>query len=334
MERCIRCRVGGNEKRLFDAVYCGMMSSICERCAIIENVPVIKKPDISQLRESEKITGVYDRMKRMSGIKEERKEETFFLEDRLNELKKNPELELPEKNKLNLVEHFHWEIMKNRRRKGLSKEHLAEAIGESESAIEMIEKARLPENAESIIRKLEQFFQVRLRKISEIEQIMGSKRKIEEPLLLDKQGKKLEEIPEQSVADKDFELDEDVLLDEEFVELEKYDGKVEDTELKPEEVEDINLKLDEETKEINLRHIDINKVKIADLRDIHRRKIEATKQEKIEEQKKIEERQRLIEARKEESRLRRERESNEIDNLLGGSELLGEDSAGGELDDK
>ena len=41
-----------------------------------------------------------------------------------------------------------------------------------------------------------------------------------------------------------------------------------------------------------------------------------------EEQKKIEEKQKVIEARKEELRTFKERESKELDNLLGGSELL------------
>ena len=54
----------------------------------------------------------------------------------------------------------------------------------------------------------------------------------------------------------------------------------------------------------------------------HRKKIETTRQEKIEEQRKIEERQGLIEARKEELRLRREKESEDIDRILGGAELL------------
>ena len=46
-ERCARCDVNGEEVRLFDAVYDGRMGQICERCSIIENIPIIKKPDIS-----------------------------------------------------------------------------------------------------------------------------------------------------------------------------------------------------------------------------------------------------------------------------------------------
>ena len=59
--------------------------------------------------------------------------------------------------------------MKNRRRKGLSQAQLAEVLGESEAVIQMIEKANLPENAGVLVKKLEQFFQIRLRKITEME---------------------------------------------------------------------------------------------------------------------------------------------------------------------
>ena len=71
MENCVRCNVDGGEVRLFDAIYEGRMAKICERCSIIENVPIIKKPGGSQLKEAEMgRVGVYDRMKRMSGLKD------------------------------------------------------------------------------------------------------------------------------------------------------------------------------------------------------------------------------------------------------------------------
>ena len=71
MENCVRCNIGGEEVRLFDAIYEGRMAKICERCSIIENVPIIKKPNVSQLKESEiGRVGVYDRMKRLSGFQD------------------------------------------------------------------------------------------------------------------------------------------------------------------------------------------------------------------------------------------------------------------------
>ena len=72
----------------------------------------------------------------------------------------------------------------------------------------------------------------------------------------------------------------------------------------------------------DVKKADLSGITIADLKEMHKRKIEATKQEKIEEKKRIEERQRLIEARKEELRLKKEKESQKIDEILGGAELL------------
>jgi ribosome-binding protein aMBF1 (putative translation factor) len=328
MEKCVRCNVDGGEVRLFDAIYEGRMSKICERCSIIENVPIIKKPDVSQLKESEKGLGVYDRMKRLSGIKDVKEGKTFFREDKLSELDKKPELELPEKEQLKLVEHFYWEIMQNRRRKGFSQKQLSEAISESEIAIEMIEKGKLPENAEILIKKLEQFFQIRLRKPSS-EELMKIEIEKEQPVLLDEYGRPLENIPEPEI--KEIEVEDEELEPEAELKPEELEEELKRVELEEdldefEEIEEEPPKLDE-TGSLDIHKTDIEKVTIGDLRSLHKQKIEVTRQEKIEEQKKIEERQRLIEARKEELRLMREKESSELDNILGGVELLDENES-------
>ncbi len=323
----MKCGISGEEVRLFDAICDGRMSSICERCSIIENIPIIKKPDISQLREAEQKFGVYQRMRRLSGIEEPKEQETFFIEDKLEELDKKPELELPEKDKLNLVEHFHWEIMKNRRRKGLSQEKLAEALGESETAIQMIEKEKLPENAEILIKKLEQFFQIKLRQISEMERIMEAKRKRQRTVLLDRQGRELEVIPEPKIEKVEEVPDAESLIEEAEIEpkivgAEEAEEKQEAEKIEEKEAERDLRGMDVEKGELDIHEANLSSLTIADLKELHRRKIEATKQEKEEEKEKIEERQKLIEARKEELRLIREKESRELNDVLGGSELL------------
>ncbi len=305
VERCVRCGIDGRDVRLFDAIYDGRIANICERCSVIENIPIIKKPTSSQLAESEKGVGVQQRMKRMAGVIDSKKDETFFIEDKINELDSNPELELPEKEKLNLIEHFHWHIMKNRRRKGLTQERLAESLGESDVAVKMIEKGRLPENAGILIRKLEQFFQIRLKRVSETERIL--KEKEQKAVLLDEHGHELDVIPES-----EFEIMSES-VGEGVEGVEESEG-IKESEAKSSEIESLEVK-----------QINPNAVTIADLRELDRKRIEVTRQEKIEEQKKVEERQRMIEARKEELRLLREKESDELDSSFGGTELLGED---------
>src|SRR3989344_2378272 len=106
MERCVRCNVEANEVKLFDAVHNGKIIRICERCSIIENIPVIKKPSASQLRESEKILRVSDRMRRLVGLSPSKSEKKFLLKDRLKELDNNPHLERPDEKPLDLIEFF------------------------------------------------------------------------------------------------------------------------------------------------------------------------------------------------------------------------------------
>ena len=54
-EMCFRCERTGKEARLFDAIYENEMVKVCEKCSITENIPVVRKPSTSQLRESEKL---------------------------------------------------------------------------------------------------------------------------------------------------------------------------------------------------------------------------------------------------------------------------------------
>ncbi len=367
MEMCIRCRANSEEVRLFDAICEGKMEFICERCSIIENIPIIKKPNSSQLKDAESATGVYDRMKFLTGAEHKAPEDTYFQEDKLKELDENPELEMPEKEKLKLIDHFYWEIMKCRRRKRLSAQQLAKILGESEIAIQMIENGKLPENAEPLIRKLEQFFQTRLREISEIEEIMQIKKRKQEPRLLDEDGHELQKIPEEEpyipkiwIEKKEHEIPSKIELE---CKIEKFETEKRKMTCEPE------IYLKEKTSEVSagrkyslsadkdfdLKKIDPKSVTIAELKEIHKRKIEATKQERIEEQRKIEERQRILEATRERDRIKHEQlrqqkmlekqeqerekqkiieqrkreleqkrkeESKEIDRLLGGSELL------------
>ena len=412
-ETCVRCKVSGNEVRLFSAIYDGRIESICERCSVIENVPIIKSPNINQLRELEGSRVVYDRMKKLKGIRDERRDETFFQEDRLKELEKNPELEKPQKDSLNLIDFFHWEIMKNRRRKGLSQKQLASAIVESEVAVQMIEKGKLPEGAERIIRKLEQFFLIRLRKMSDAERIMKEKQKRERIVLIGADGKELDSIPEPEIISENKDAEEDFDLNKNSINKNRVESGIEDFNNKrkiilepvsnvpknyPKEFKKIPINdektfngpalpgdsrvfnrptssgddkkqeiFDAEQKQtaggfgdikkadFNLRKADLSRVTINDLKELHRKKIEASRQEKIEEQRKIEERQRILEAFREKERIKneqkkkedemmkrklederqrlveerkkelsliKEKESKDIDRFLGGSELL------------
>jgi len=315
MELCIRCGAKNDEVKLFDAIYNARIEKICERCSIIENVPLIKKPATEQLKEAESNLGVYERMQKIQGIKKKKKENIFFREDKLNELNSHPELELPEQKKLNLIEHFHWEIMKLRRRKGLTQQKLAENLGESEIAIQMIEKSKLPEHTEILIKKLEQFFQVNLRKNIEI------KKSEKTPILLDEKGNELKIIPEEKPyipeIIEEHQEKAPIISDKTKQKLKEIECKIkefEDEKIKmicgfdntEIDIKETFLKFKEPQKDLDLKKIDPKNITINQLRNIHRKKIEVTKIEQIQEQRKIEERQRILEALRERDRLKHE----------------------------
>ena len=164
---CFNCGVSGDRVRLFDVVSGRGIVKICERCSSEERLPIVRKPTVFQLKESEKKSSVYERLSRSAGIKPgqepERKDKA---EEPLKEVvdkkyeQKIQEQKIP---RSDLVDNFYWIIMRTRRLKKLTQEQLAKQISEPEAAIRMAEKGLVPEGY-SLIIKLEKFFGVRLRK--------------------------------------------------------------------------------------------------------------------------------------------------------------------------
>ena len=63
-----------------------------------------------------------------------------------------------------LVENFHWTLIQKRKGTQMTRKKLAEALGESEVNIKMIENGVLPANNFILINKLERFYGIILRK--------------------------------------------------------------------------------------------------------------------------------------------------------------------------
>tara|TARA_Y100000310_G_scaffold343979_1_gene454338 strand:- start:1481 stop:2692 length:1212 start_codon:yes stop_codon:yes gene_type:complete len=205
MENCFRCEKTDKEIRLLDAIYENDIVKICDKCAIIEGIPVIKKPSTSQLRDSERFSPVYERLNRISGLKNQEEKHESVL-NQLKNIEEHPELTAPEeKRPFSLIENFHWQVMRARRNRGLSQKQLGWAIGESEMAIKMIEKSELPEDAEKLIRKLEQFFQIKLRERTEAEIR-------EEELKKEAKLKEASRIPEIDSNEFDSEIEETISI--------------------------------------------------------------------------------------------------------------------------
>jgi len=187
MAECYKCGISGNEARLFDAITKEGIFKICNKCLGEEDIPVIRKPTTFQLKESEKPPTVYERLSRVAGISSEEHKEKFSrahdekkqllekqettlreivdrnYEEKIKDQKKEEAGQFQEKPKrADLIDNFHWILMRARRRKKLTQEQLANEIAESKTAIEMAEKGILPEDDYRLVNKLEVFLGVRI----------------------------------------------------------------------------------------------------------------------------------------------------------------------------
>jgi len=164
---CSNCGISGDRVRLFDAVSGRGIVKICEKCSPELGFPIVRKPAVFQLKETEKKSSVYERLSRSAGIepgqepeKKDKEEETLKEVVDKNYEQKISEQKTP---RSDLVDKFHWIIMRARRLKKLTQEQLAKQISEPEAAIKMAEKEIVPEG-DSLIIKLEKFLEIRLRK--------------------------------------------------------------------------------------------------------------------------------------------------------------------------
>jgi len=161
MERCIRCKRTEEEVELLDGIYVGGSAKVCERCSLIDNIPVLKTPTIEQLKYSERTESIKNRMMRLAGIKPPEKQKKTLAEE-IKKFEENPSIEKPNQKPVRLVDNFHWIVLYMRRKRKITAKQLGEAIGESEIAIKMIEQNKLQGNYLNLIKKLEQYFGVRL----------------------------------------------------------------------------------------------------------------------------------------------------------------------------
>lgn len=161
MDECFRCEIPDTRTLLFEVIYSQGVLKICRKCFIKEDLPTIKhkvidyetiekpirqkthvpsKPiDLGQKEEDVKLKDIIDR----------NFQQTF-----------RDDLDLKE----DLIENFHWTIMRARRMKHLTPKELGEAIKEPEIAIKVLEQGKVPENNPGIIDKIQTYFGIRIKK--------------------------------------------------------------------------------------------------------------------------------------------------------------------------
>jgi len=161
---CSVCGIPGNEARLMEAISSkgkGIVK-VCESCSVKGNMPILKRPTTFQLKEAER-NPVAKRVASgsNSGMISPEREKT---ESSLREIvdRNYEKLSREKKPRPDLIDHFHWVIMRARRKKKLTHEQLAREISESTAAVRMAEDGILPDNDYLLVNKLESFLGIRL----------------------------------------------------------------------------------------------------------------------------------------------------------------------------
>jgi len=188
---CFSCKRSSQEVKILDAVKEARPVKICESCAKVEDVIVIRKPTSRQLNDPNKPMSVYNRLRRLSGIDEDKSKDVkygssssstsstntnrplnvFSLSSSVKSsggelseysIKKRKEIMEKLSKPVNLVEHANWIVQQERRSRRLTLKQLAQELGESETVLRMFEEGKIPDDGRRIAEKLEQFFHVRL----------------------------------------------------------------------------------------------------------------------------------------------------------------------------
>lgn len=192
MAECFICGISDEKAQLFDVISDKGIKKICQQCNHRENLPLVKRGFV----EEAKPLTVYERLSRAAGIKPEDMRKPVQTDKKQDEslrgiVEKNYKKNLPQTStqNYNLIENFHWVLMRVRRARHLTQKQLADAILEPEIAIKMAEQGVLPANSDRLIQKIEKQLGVKLTK-GEAGYFMGN-----EPLKV----QNLEPLPEPKI---------------------------------------------------------------------------------------------------------------------------------------
>ena len=180
MEKCVRCGVSEEKRPLLDAISRDGLVKICKDCNYAENLLIVKKTEPKPIEQPvqsapapRKIPTVslLDSQKKVEALRKERQERLEKESAYLAELRKKNVREEIKNNPIetsNMLENFHWTVMRERRARHMSLKQLAEAISEPEPMLKLLEEGALPRERERIVQKLENYFRIKLTKQPEL----------------------------------------------------------------------------------------------------------------------------------------------------------------------
>jgi len=172
---CSKC--GAVNERLFDVITGEGIIKLCQYCLSEEDAPVIKKPTVSQMQSINKTPSIYERLSKSAGIDAREHKKNIFGSEQQEQLKQQ-EVTLRDlvdkkydrnvkdkpKKRDDLIDNFHWAIMRARRSKKMTVTQFAKEIGESEAVVKMAEQGILPDENLGVVRKIEAVLSINILK--------------------------------------------------------------------------------------------------------------------------------------------------------------------------
>ncbi len=170
MEKCYKCGISSEKVKLNDAIGKSGIVKICDRCNIFEKLPIIKKVNPEKI--SEEVNKRPLTYQEKFDKKFSKKEPTLrdLIEKKMNLDKQ----EYPE----DLIENFNWVIKRIRRLRKITLSQLSKEINESEETLKMLEDGIIPSGIYRIVNKIEDYFNINLRKKGHEREDLKEKRRV------------------------------------------------------------------------------------------------------------------------------------------------------------
>jgi len=164
MEHCYKCGINGQLAKLSNAITSEGIVKICDLCAKREHHPIISQTEISRQKEVQ------------NSLIKKRLSKTNYLNPEIQNTSRDEDAHLKEIIKINfeqkrsenpqkrddLIENFHWIIMRARRLKHITQEQLAKELKVSEPTIKAAEKGIIEEEGYDLVHKIETYLSIRI----------------------------------------------------------------------------------------------------------------------------------------------------------------------------
>lgn len=160
---CFRCGVSGDKVFLHDAISQKGIVKICRKCSFEEGLPIIQKPDeYGQVKPKQSIP---DKVV-FSGALKDRKALVEKQNEMIRKVLDKSVIESSKKSKKmeNLVDNFHWKIMRARRANKITQGQLAEKINEAPAMVMLAEKGFVAEGKYEFVKKIESALGIKILK--------------------------------------------------------------------------------------------------------------------------------------------------------------------------